>query len=140
VNTLPNISNKSVEWLDHPVSIDRSFLDEVPLVPEKLLQGISEPLMGSYVDHLFGQNQPNPFASFPNFDGYRNSLKRLFTNKVLATFDIEIAKETLDNFFELEGDDLIEDGEKLYHMLEELSHLNVILEQIYLNILSILKP
>jgi hypothetical protein len=140
VTTLTNISNKSVEWLDHPVTIDRSFLDEVPLVPEKLLQGISEPLMGGFVDNLFGQAQPNPFASFPNFEGYRNSLKRLFTNKVLATIDIGIARETLDNFFELEGDELIEDGEKLYLMFDELSHLNVILEQIYLNILSILKP
>ena len=140
MSTLVNISNKSVEWLDHPQSIDRSFLDEVPLVPEKLLQSISEPLMGSYVDDLFGQNQPNPFASFPNFMGYRNSLKRLFTNKVLATFDLEIAKETLDNFFELEGEELLDEGEKLYVMLDELSHLNVILEQIYLNILSILKP
>ena len=58
----------------------------------------------------------------------------------MATFDLEIAKETLDNFFELEGEELLDEGEKLYVMLDELSHLNVILEQIYLNILSILKP
>jgi hypothetical protein len=140
VSTLSNISVKSVEWLDHPVAIDRSFLDEVPLVPEKLLQGISEPLMGSSVDQLFGCNQRKPFAHFPEFAGYKSSLKRLFTNKVLANIDLGIAREALDNFFELEGESRLEEGEKLYCMFDELSHLNVILEEIYLNILSCLKP
>ncbi len=134
------IGNKSVQWVDHPQPIDQSFLDDVPLIPEKMRQGNVDSLMGSAVDKLFECNQREPWAHFAPFVEYRNSIKRLFSSKVLATFDPDFARETLDNFFENEGDMHEEDGGKLYEMLEELTHLNVILEEIYLKILSCLKP
>ena len=134
------IGNKSVQWVDQPQVIDQSFFDDVPLIPEKMRQGNVDSLMGSAVDKLFEYNQPEPWAHFAPFVEYRNSIKRLFSSKVLATFDPDFARETLDNFFENEGDMHEEEGGKLYEMLEELTHLNVILEEIYLKILSCLKP
>lgn len=133
-----SVSN-SIQWIDPSITIDRSFLDEVPLIPEKALQGIMDPIMGSAVDKLFDCDFPGPWALFVPFEGYRNSIRRLFRNKVLATFDPELASETLDNFFEAEGDARVEEGDKIYGMLEELTNLNSILEEIYLKLLSCLK-
>jgi hypothetical protein len=59
---------------------------------------------------------------------------------VLASFNIDVAKEVLDDFFENEKGVNEEEGEKLYEMLDELTYLNLILEEIYLRILSCLKP
>lgn len=134
------IGNKSVHWIDSVKEIDRSFIDEVPLVPEKLLQGNTDSLMGNAVNKLFECEIPAPFAVFPEFKGYQTSIKRLFKNKVLATFDVDFTREILDNFFENEEGIEEENGEKLYSMLDELTHLNQILEEIYLKILSCLKP
>ena len=134
------IGNKSVHYIDHPKEIDRSFLDEVPLIPEKMHIANTDLLMGNAVDKLFECTLPGPFAHFIPFPEYRNSVRRLFRNKVLATFDPDFAIETLDNYFENEGEEHQEKGEKLYEMLQELTNLNTILEEIYLNILSCLKP
>ncbi len=134
------IGNESVFWINQVKEIDRSFIDEVPLIPEKLLQSNVDSLMGNAVDKLFECDVPEPWAVFPEFKGYRSSIKRLFKNKVLATFDADFTREILDNFFENEGDEHEEKGEKLYAMLEELTYLNLILEEIYLKVLSCLKP
>jgi hypothetical protein len=134
------IGNKSVHFIESVKEIDRSFIDEVPLVPEKLLQGNIDSLMGNAVNKLFECNIPAPFAIFPEFKGYQTSIKRLFSNKVLASFNIDVAKEVLDDFFENEKGVNEEEGEKLYEMLDELTYLNLILEEIYLRILSCLKP
>ncbi len=127
--------NGSVQWIDAPVEIDRSFLDEVPLIPEKMHQSNVDPLMGSLVDRLFECNIPEPWAYFTPFPGYKSSVKRLFRNKVLATFDLDLAFQVLDKS---ENDE--EAGKKLFEMFEELRNLNTILEEIYLRILSCLKP
>lgn len=134
------IGNKSVYWIDSQEEIDPSFIDDVPLIPEKLLQGNLDSLMGNAVNKLFDCNIPAPFAHFPEFKEYKTSIKRLFSNKVLATFDVDFTKETLDNFFENEEGLEEEHGEKLYGMLDELTYLNQILEEITLKILSCLKP
>lgn len=134
------IGNKSVSWIDGPSVIDRSFLDEVPLIPEKMHIANVDFLMGNAVDKLFECNLPGPFANFAPYPEYRNSIRRLFKRKVLATFDPDFTRELLDNFFENEGYEHEEDGAKLYTMLEELTNLNVILSEIYHKILSCLKP
>ena len=134
------IGNKSVQWIDQPQEVDLSFLQDVPQIPEKMLQGNVDSLMGSAVDRLFEADSREPWALFVPYAEYRNSIRRLFRNKVLATFDPDFARDTLDNFFENEGDARADEGDKLYEMLEELTHLNVILEEIYLKILSCLKP
>ncbi len=134
------IGHKSVQWIDDPRLIDRSFLDEVPLIPEKMHIANVDFLMGNAVDKLFECSVPGPFAHFAPYPEYRNSIKRLFKRKVLATFDPDFTRETLDNFFEGDGEEHEEEGAKLYEMLEELTNLNVILEEIYHKIFSCLKP
>jgi hypothetical protein len=52
------IGNKSVHFIESVKEIDRSFIDEVPLVPEKLLQGNIDSLMGNAVNKLFECNIP----------------------------------------------------------------------------------
>ncbi len=140
MSELLETGNKSVFYIDPPKEIDRSFPDEVPLIPEKMHIANSDVLMGNAVDKLFDCTIPGPWAHFDPFPEYRNSIRRLFRNKVLATFDPDFAIETLDNFFENEGSYQEEKGEKLYAMLQELTNLNTILEEIYLKVLSCLKP
>lgn len=127
-----------VEWIDHPPEIDPSFVDEVPLIPDKALQAILDPYIKNCLDEFVGFREPCVWALFPALVGYRSRLKKLFKQKVLD-FDTEIAIETLDNLHESGVATDTEEGEALYAMLFELTNLNKLLEQIQLNILSILK-
>lgn len=137
MSEIVRLGTNSVQWIEGPNEIDRSFLDEVPLIPEKMVQGVVNPLMGSAVDKLFEYEFPQSWAFFVPFKEYQNSLRRLFKHKVLSSFDTNFAKDQLDNFLE---DEESEDGEKIYAMLEELGNLNAVLEEIYNKILSCLKP
>jgi hypothetical protein len=130
----------SLEWIDEPSIVDRSYLDDVPLIPDKLLQAIISPIIKSEVDLLFDLVPPGTWATFHPFAGYYSRIKRLFKGKVLSSFEPDLAIEILDNLFEGEPDLDQNDGDKLYAMLYELTNLNQILETIVLRILSSLKP
>ncbi len=127
----------SVQWLEGPNELDRSFIDEVFLIPERATQGIMVPIIESAVEKLFEYSFPQAWAYFVPFKEYHNSVKRLFRRKLLTSFDPEVARDLLDNYLE---DEENEDGAKIYEMLQELDHLNVMLEEIYNKILSCLKP
>jgi len=128
----------SVHWIEQAIEIDRAFLDEVPLIPEKAAQGIIDPMLGSAVEKLFECTHPGPWALFVPYKDYQVSLRRLFKRKLLNNFDIEWAKEQLDGFLE-DREDEEESAGKLYELFQELEHLDAILEEIHLKILSCLK-
>ena len=127
---------ESVQWIDQAIEIDRAFLDEVPMIPEKAVQGIVAPMLGSAVEKLFEYTHPESWALFVPYKDYQVSVRRLFKRKILNHLDTDWAKDQLDNFLEEEEN---EHAGKLYEMFQELEHLDAILEEIHLNILSCLK-
>ncbi len=130
----------SVEWIDEPSLIDRTYIDDVPLIPDKTLQAIITPFIKSEVDLLFDLVPPGTWAEFHPFNGYYSRIRRLFKRKILSSFEPDLGIEILDNLFDSEPDLNQEDGDKLYAMLYELTNLNQLLETITLRILSSLKP
>ncbi|MBS0586216.1 MAG: hypothetical protein JSR76_07995 [Verrucomicrobia bacterium] len=132
-------STNLITWIDAPQEIDKSFLEEVPIVPTKTAQAIVAPFLENALDKLFNFSDPDPWALFSPFPGYATGLKRLFKRKVLSSFSTDIAKEILDNFHEGEYQGETEDGEKIYEMLSSLENLNEILEQITLGALRALR-
>jgi hypothetical protein len=138
--SISKIESPSVEWIDEPSIVDRSYIDDVPLIPDKTLQAIIAPLIKSEVDALFDFTPPGTWALFQPFPGYTSRIRRLFKGKILSSFEPDLAIEILDNLFEAEDSLSEEEGEKLYTMLYELTNLNQLLETILLRILSSLKP
>ncbi|MBS0584909.1 MAG: hypothetical protein JSR76_01240 [Verrucomicrobia bacterium] len=136
-------STNLITWIDAPQEIDKSFLEEVPIVPTKTAQAIVSPFLENALDKLFNFSDPDPWALFTPFAGYGTGLKRLFKRKVLSSFSTDIAREILDNFHEGEGENQDEgeaqEGEKIYEMLSSLENLNEILEQITLGALRALR-
>ena len=130
----------SISWIDSPESIDKSFVEDVPIVPVKMSQANFDSLISSETDKLFGKEAPLPWAFFFPFVGYFHQIKRLFRRRVLSSFDTDLAIETLDNLNENGVPTNTEEGEKIYEMLYTLENLNNLLETIYLKIFSTLKP
>ncbi len=130
----------SVEWVDQPVVIDPIYTENVELVPTKAAQAMVYPIYTeNNVDELFDNSPPLPFASFEPFMGYSNRLKKLFSRKILSSFDPDITIRQIDDLFESGYEDGEGEGEVLYEMLYSLKGLNDLLEEIILHILGTIK-
>ncbi len=130
----------SIEWVDQPVVIDTAYTENVELVPTKTAQASVTPIYTeNNVDQLFGFAPPAPFAFFEPFKGYNHRLRRLFSRKVLSSFDPDGAISQIDEVFEEGYEDGEGEGEILYEMLHSLKGLNDLLEEIILNILSTIR-
>lgn len=127
VKTQPVIT--SIEWLD-AMKIDKSFTDDVPLIPGKASQATYDALIENATDKLFDNEPPATFAFFVPWE---SNIKRLFLRRVLATLDTDSALAILDN---LENE---VDGEKILAMLYTLNDLNDLLEEIFNRIFATLK-
>lgn len=131
----------SVEWVDKPVDIDTTYTENVELVPTMTSQATVTPMwIENHVDELFELDEPNPFAYFEEYKGYKTGLKKLFFRRILSSFDPETAIEMLDDILEKGFEDDDEQAEALFEMLHGLENLNTLLDEIILNILSTLKP
>ena len=130
----------SIAWIDSPDSIDKSFIEDVPIIPAMTSQAIFESMISSATDKLFDKEPPAPWALFFPFKGYFHQIKRLFRRKVLSSFETDLAIEVMDNLNENGIPTDTEDAEKIYEMLYTLENLNELLETIYLKIFSTLKP
>lgn len=134
-----SIDRTSVEFNDLPSKIDPSFFSDVPRIPVKISHAVVH-LIESEVDRLFDFCPPKEWATFHPFRDYWTHLKRLFSQKVLSSFEPDFVIETLDNLHENGTVPENTDGEKLYAMLNTLTNLNEILQDIYLRILATFKP
>lgn len=132
------IDARSVEFNDAPPVVDQSFMIDVPRIPFKISHAISHQTE-SEVDRLFEFSHPSEWAMFYAFRDFWTQLKRLFSQKVLSSFDPEFAIETLDQIHENGIDSENQEGEKLYAMLYMLKNLNEILQTIYIKLLATLK-
>src|SRR3990167_4134517 len=104
----------SIEWVDQPVVIDTAYTENVELVPTKTAQATVSPIYTeNNVDQLFGYLPPPPFASFEPFPGYSNRLRKLFSRKVLSSFDPDSAIDQIDDLFERGYEDDAGEGEVL---------------------------
>ena len=127
----------NVEWSDAISRIDDSFATDVPLVPTRTSQAaVFDSVIDSMVEKLFDISSPQAWALFWPFNEYLHRLKRLFTNKVISSFDTNLVVEIVDNIYESGALINRDGGEKIYEMLHTLSNLNEMLEKIHLTILS----
>lgn len=136
---------RAIEWIEETGGGDASFFKEVPLVPSKVEQAFTTPMqVENAIDLLFDIAPPLPWAHFSPIGGMGGMIKRLFKGKILSSLDVEGTLEIIDQFFEndwvSENEEKQKEGEKLLALLHHLTHLDQILHEITLRILSCLKP
>jgi len=138
--TIDNLGfEASVEWARALEVADAKYITEVPFVPRKTQQAIIDQMTPSQMEQLCDLRKSPPWAAFTPSKDYAYRLKSLFQGKLIPHFDLGASMERLDAFFE-EGEIADEEeADKLYGILQQITDLDKMAEEILLNLLSCLK-